>query len=83
MKNLALICILALTLGMGIGCTNMSKTQQGTVSGAALGAAAGTGIAAIAGGSLGWGALAGAGAGAVAGALIGNDQEKSYHRSRY
>ena len=34
-----------------LGCTNMSAQQQGTVSGAAIGAAAGAGIASIAGGS--------------------------------
>ena len=48
----------------GIGCTNMSKTQQGVASGVALGAIGGAGIAAIAGGSAAWGALAGAGVGA-------------------
>ena len=30
-----------------IGCTNMTTQQQGTMSGAAIGAAAGAGIAAI------------------------------------
>ena len=51
-----------------IGCTNMTTQQQGTVSGAAIGAAAGAGIATIAGGS-GW---TGAAIGAVAGGLVGN-----------
>ena len=50
------------------GCTNMTQQQQGTVSGAAIGAAAGAGIAAIAGGS-GW---TGAAVGAVAGGVVGN-----------
>ena len=36
-----------------IGCTSMTPQQQGTMSGAAIGAAAGAGIAAISGGS-GW-----------------------------
>ena len=36
-----------------VGCTNMNREEQGTLSGAAIGAAAGAGIAAIAGGS-GW-----------------------------
>ncbi|EKZ98000.1 outer membrane protein peptidoglycan-associated(lipo)proteins osmotically inducible lipoprotein B, partial [Cupriavidus sp. HMR-1] len=42
-----------LTIVGAAGCTNMTPQQQGTVSGAAIGAAAGAGIAAIAGGS-GW-----------------------------
>ncbi|MDF3846589.1 hypothetical protein, partial [Achromobacter denitrificans] len=50
------------------GCTNMSSKQQGTLSGAAIGAAAGAGIAAIAGGS-GW---TGAAIGAAAGGIAGN-----------
>ncbi|MBF0480651.1 MAG: cell envelope biogenesis protein OmpA [Alphaproteobacteria bacterium] len=57
-------------------CTNMSRTQQGALSGGAIGAGAGLGIAAITGGSLGLGALLGGGIGAVAGGLYGNDQER-------
>ena len=49
-------------------CTNMTREQQGTLSGAGIGAAAGAGIAAIAGGS-GW---TGAAVGAVAGGIAGN-----------
>jgi len=60
----------------GIGCTNMSKTQQGVASGAALGALGGAGVAAIAGGSAAWGALAGAGVGALAGGIVGHEQSK-------
>ena len=48
--GLILATVAALTF---IGCTNMTPREQGTVSGAAIGAAAGAGIAAIAGGS-GW-----------------------------
>ncbi len=76
MKRMLMVGALILALGAGSGCTNMSRTSQGALSGAAYGAAAGVGIAAIAGGSLGWGALAGAGAGALAGGLVGHDQEK-------
>ncbi len=76
MKKIALVSILCLVLGSGVGCTNMSKTTQGTLSGAALGAAAGLGIAAVSGGAAGWGALAGAGIGAVAGGMVGNSQER-------
>lgn len=70
MKKGIIITVLALALASGVGCSNMSRSQQGTLSGAAIGAAAGAGIAAIAGGYAGWGALAGAGVGALAGNII-------------
>ena len=73
--------ILALTLAVGgTGCTNLSKTEQGALSGAALGTVAGAGIAAIAGGYAGWGALVGAGAGALAGGILGNEASKNDSR---
>ena len=56
-------------------CTNMSRTQQGAVSGGVVGAGAGLGISALTGGSLGVGALVGGGLGAVAGGLYGNQKE--------
>ena len=77
MKKALIIGILAVIFATGIGCTNMSRTQQGVASGAALGALGGAGIAAISGGYAGWGALAGAGAGALAGGLIGQSQANS------
>ena len=76
MKNLLIITLLAALFISGIGCTNMSKTQQGVASGAALGALGGAGIAAISGGAAGWGALAGAGVGALAGGIVGHEQSK-------
>lgn len=76
MKKIFAICALSLVLATGAGCTNMSRTQQGVASGAALGALGGAGIAAISGGAAGWGALAGAGAGALAGGIIGNQQDR-------
>ena len=87
MKNLLIITLLAAMFASGIGCTNMSKTQQGVASGAALGALGGAGVelrllhrprsvAAIAGGSAAWGALAGAGVGALAGGIVGHEQSK-------
>ena len=77
MKKALIIGILAVIFATGIGCTNMSHTQQGVASGAALGALGGAGIAAISGGYAGWGALAGAGAGALAGGIIGHSQDNS------
>jgi len=71
MKRIATIvatsCVLAI-----FGCTSMTPQQQGTVTGAAIGAAAGAGIAAISGGS-GW---TGAAIGAVAGGVVGNIKGK-------
>ena len=73
MKRLGMIVAVAVVGGV-IGCTTMTPQQQGTVTGAAIGAAAGAGIAAIAGGS-GWtgaaiGGVVGAATGASAGAAI-------------
>ena len=67
MKRIGTIAAIAVATGM-IGCTTMTPQQQGTVTGAAIGAAAGAGIAAISGGS-GW---TGAAIGAVAGGVVGN-----------
>jgi outer membrane lipoprotein SlyB len=64
--------LLAIVLGSSVACTNMSSEQQGTLTGAGIGAAAGAGIAAIAGGN-GW---TGAAVGAVAGGIIGNIEGK-------
>ena len=71
MKKLMYLFI-AIALGSSVACTNMSQEQQGTLTGAGIGAAAGAGIAAIAGGS-GW---TGAVVGAAAGGIIGNMKGK-------
>lgn len=78
MKKIFAAAVLSLALIGGVGCTNMTRTQQGVASGAALGALGGAGIAAISGGAAGWGALAGAGAGALAGGIIGHNQENNW-----
>ena len=49
------------------GCSGMSDTQQRTLSGGAIGAAAGAGITALAHGNPIWGAVGGAAVGAVGG----------------
>jgi osmotically inducible lipoprotein OsmB len=67
MKRVGPIAAVMMMTGLA-ACTSMTPQQQGTVSGAAIGAAAGAGIAAIAGGS-GW---TGAAVGAVAGGIVGN-----------
>lgn len=80
MKKVFIFCIMALILSSGLACSNMNRTQQGVVSGAALGALGGAGISAISGGQAGWGALAGAGVGALAGGIVGHEEDKRYYR---
>ena len=79
MQKILLSTLLILVLGFS-ACTNMSRTQQGALSGGAIGAGAGLGIAALTGGALGMGALLGGGLGAVAGGLYGNQQEQQQHQ---
>lgn len=82
MKTAFIAALLVVCLGFS-ACTNMSRTQQGAVSGGAIGAGAGLGITALTGGSLGVGALLGGGLGAVAGGLYGNQQEgQGQHQKR-
>lgn len=69
------LAIIALAITSVFGCTNMSSTEQGTLSGGALGAAAGAGIAAIAGGNALTGAIVGGGAGLVGGFITGKKAE--------
>ncbi len=66
--------LVAFALG---GCTNMTKTQQGGLSGAAGGALVGAGISAISGGSGGVGAVVGGVLGGVAGSIYGHNQSSS------
>lgn len=58
------------------GCTNMSKEEQGAVSGAAIGAAAGVGFTALTGGSKWTGAAIGAAAGGIAGHIKGKNESE-------
>jgi hypothetical protein len=66
--------LLILMLLSASACTNMSRTQQGALSGGAIGAGAGLGISALTGGSLGAGALIGGALGGVAGGIYGNQK---------
>jgi hypothetical protein len=70
MKKIKYLILVASIILPVAGCTNMSKTQQGTLSGGAIGAGAGLGIAAISGGNLWVGTAVGAGAGALTGYMI-------------
>lgn len=86
MKKLLGICLLAALMAMPMACTNMSKTSQGSLSGAAGGALAGAGISKLSGGHGGAGALIGGAVGAVAGAIYGANEERkddeNYYRNR-
>lgn len=69
--------ILALCLIAGLaGCSNMSTTEQRTLSGAAIGTAGGALIAGLTHGNVGVGALIGAAAG-TAGGWLYDHHEKS------
>ncbi|HSC35975.1 MAG TPA: hypothetical protein VLG45_11920 [Thermodesulfobacteriota bacterium] len=70
MKKIKYLILAAFIILPVAGCTNMSKTQQGTLSGGAIGAGAGLGIAAVSGGNLWVGTAVGAGAGALTGYMI-------------
>ena len=70
MKKIKYLILVASIILLVAGCTNMSKTQQGTLSGGAIGAGAGLGIAALSGGNLWVGTAVGAGAGALTGYMI-------------
>ena len=75
MKKLMIIIVLVLgVMGSTAACTNMNKTQQGALSGGAIGALGGAGIAAIAGGSGTTGAIIGGAAGAITGAIYGHNR---------
>lgn len=67
---LPLVAALTLT-----GCSGMDTTQQRTLSGSAIGAAAGAGITAIAGGNPIWGAIGGAAAGALGGYIYDKHEQ--------
>ncbi len=62
---------------LAAGCTNMTPTQQGALSGAAIGAGTSAGIAAITGGNAGVGAVVGGGVGALAGGMYGHRQDRN------
>ncbi len=76
MKNLKwMIGIAAVTLM--VGCTDMSPRQQGTMTGAGIGALGGAGISALVGGDPWTGAVIGGVAGGVAGNIHGGRQQQS------
>ncbi len=86
MKKLMATLALAALVSMPVACTDMSKTSQGALSGAAGGALAGAGISKLAGGSGGTGALIGGALGGIVGAIYGAAEESkshNYHNDGY
>lgn len=75
-SNRSKVFALVLIAGVGVGCTNMNKEEQGTLSGAAIGTAAGAGIGALAG-NTGAGAIIGLAAGTVVGNIQGRKAEQA------
>ena len=74
MKKLLLITVLVFGIMGSAACTNMNKTQQGALSGGAIGALGGAGISALAGGSAGVGAAIGGVLGGVGGGIYGHSK---------
>ena len=68
MKRLSAILLVGALVFGTVGCTNMNKTQQGLLSGAAGGAILGAGLGALTG------ALIGGGLGALAGGIYGHSK---------
>ena len=79
MKHIPVVLLIgALAFGF-TGCTNMTRTQQGALSGAAGGALIGGGLGVLSGGHGTTVALIGGGLGALAGGIYGNQQERDHH----
>jgi len=78
MKTIILPIIAVSMLSLS-ACTNMNAEQQGTLTGAGMGAVAGAGISALFGGN----AWTGAAVGAVAGGVAGNIKGRKDDRQRY
>jgi osmotically inducible lipoprotein OsmB len=76
MKRILMIAAVAAVISI-MGCTSMTKQQQGTSSGAAIGAVAGAGIVALAGGSAWTGAAVGLVAGGIAGHIKADKEEQN------
>ena len=82
MKRVATVIIVcALVFGL-LSCADMTRTQQTTLSGAAIGARGGALLGAIVRGRPFAGAAIGAGVGALAGYLSGESDEDHYRNRR-
>lgn len=78
MKSITLSLLMAFTL-LASGCAGMSRQQQSTLSGGAIGAAGGALVGGVVGGSPAVGATLGGAAGALTGFILG---EPGHYRHR-
>ncbi len=81
MKRILIAFIILMTLIELTGCAGMTRTQQMTLSGGAIGAVGGGLLGAAVGGRPLAGAALGAAAGALGGYLLG-EQSPGYYRGR-
>jgi osmotically inducible lipoprotein OsmB len=65
------------------GCVGMSRQQQSTLSGGAIGAGGGAFLGAVTGGSPAVGAVLGGAAGALTGYILGDQGEPRHRYRRY
>jgi osmotically inducible lipoprotein OsmB len=70
-RQLIALTLVLSTLVFTFGCAGMTRTQQTTLSGGAIGAAGGAALSAIAGGNPAIGAAVGGGVGAITGYIVG------------
>lgn len=80
MKRFMIVLTILVLVFAFTGCTGMSRTQQGTLSGAAIGAGGGALFSTIVGGNTLGGAALGAGIGALGGYLVGESGGGYRHR---
>jgi len=78
LRYLAVVVLAAVTFG----CVGMSRQQQGTLSGGAIGATGGAVLGAISGGSPAVGAVVGGAAGALTGYILSGPEDRRYYRRR-
>ncbi len=81
MKRFLIVLTVLVFIFTMTGCVGMSRTQQATLSGAAIGAGGGALFSTIVGGSTLSGAALGAGMGALGGFLVG-ESGGGYRRHR-
>jgi len=75
MKRLTIAIVVIFLVALN-GCSGMTRTQQTTLSGGAIGAGAGAALGAIVGKNPVVGAVVGGTAGAITGYFIGEQQKK-------
>ena len=79
MKPLKYLTVMLLAASI-CGCVGMSRQQQSTLSGGAIGAGGGALLGGISGGSPAVGAVLGGAAGALTGFILGDQGERRHYR---